>query len=171
MRRTSLFIIFFFLFGLLDLALSQELKIAVYDLQRFMSQSKKVAELRKISLQDLEPRRLTLLDKEITVKRLEERLRTEGARLAEAERKALEERFQRELQDWRNLSISYQQAIFEKEVQLAREVVKKLEPIIKKVAEERRLRIIFEKNAAGLAYVDPSLDLTDTLVKLFDAKQ
>lgn len=135
-----------------------------------MSQSRRVVELRKKSLQELEPRRLALLDKEISVKRLEERLRTEGSRLTESERRALEERFQREMQEWRNLSLFYQQALLEKEVQLTREIVRELEPLLKKVAEERKLKIIFERNAAGLAYVDPALDLTDRLIKLFDGK-
>lgn len=165
-----LWCLFFNMLMNFSLVSAQDFKVGIFDLSKVMTQSQKVSEMRRKILQELDPKRLALIDKEITVKRLEERLRTEGARLSESERRALEDRFQKELQEYRVQSTNFQQSIIEKEMQLARQVMQDLAPALKKVAEEKKLKMILERNSAGLAYFDPTLDISDRLIKIYDGK-
>jgi len=53
--------------------------------------------------------------------------------------------------------------------QLYREFEKKLGPVVQQVFTERKLRMIISREANGLLWVDPAVDLTTEVIKRFDA--
>jgi len=48
---------------------------------------------------------------------------------------------------------------------------RELMPIIEKIARDNGYSLVLDVTTAGVAFVDPALDITDSVIKAFDAKQ
>ena len=66
-------------------------------------------------------------------------------------------------EDAQNESMGAQQKEFEK-------IQTDLMPIIEKIAKESGYTLILDVNSAGVTYFDPGIDLTDRVVKAYDAQ-
>jgi Skp family chaperone for outer membrane proteins len=158
--------------GLFSLALAQEqLKIGVVNSQEVLEKSiegkKAIAQLqeRDRSHQD----RLSKLDEEI--RQLETKLNTQRLTLTNeailqlssdldkkrTERKRVAEDSLRELQDLR--------------LRLFNKVQTELLPIIEQLGKEKNLEIIFDLANSGAIYFNPSIDLTQEVIKRYDASK
>ena len=54
-------------------------------------------------------------------------------------------------------------------VEVQGEFVKKAQPIIQAIAQEKGLQVLFNGSEAGFAWADPSLDLTAEVIKRLDS--
>jgi Skp family chaperone for outer membrane proteins len=53
--------------------------------------------------------------------------------------------------------------------QLQAEFQQKLAPVVEQIATEKGLQIVFSARDVGALYFNPALDLTDEIIKRFDA--
>jgi Skp family chaperone for outer membrane proteins len=58
-----------------------------------------------------------------------------------------------------------------KDRDLTLQILRKIEPIIIRIAEEEKLSLILEKNDPTVAYGSDTLDLTDEVIKMLDQQK
>jgi len=98
----------------------------------------------------------------------QQKLQTTGPSLNEAARSQLEKDIEKQQVDGQRFQQDAQAEINELQQEVQNEFIKKVSPIIEAVAKEKGLQLVFDLNNAGLAYFDPSLDLSSEVIKKMD---
>ncbi|RMF90736.1 MAG: OmpH family outer membrane protein [Nitrospinota bacterium] len=160
-------------------------KIGVIDLQRALNESiagqKAAAELKRFRdqlAQQIEQRRQEKEKKEQMLQKLQQELRTQGLVLSEAARQKKEETYRREvrklrrfIEDSNRFIEDANQELREKEAQLRNEILQELSKVIAKIGQERQFVLIIEKNDSVVLYSDRTIDLTDEVIRRYDAQK
>lgn len=161
----------FFIAVLISMPLHAEtLKIAVFDLQKIMGESKTVNSYRQKLEKEVEAKRKTLLEKQETVKQIEERLKKDGQGITPSERKELEEKRANEIKELRRMKEDIDSEIQKMDKELTQRVLKDIDDKVKEIAKKENYTIIFEKNAGGIAHFGESVDITEKVIKAYDKK-
>jgi outer membrane protein len=96
------------------------------------------------------------------------KLQTSGTLLSDAARGALEKEIERQNVEMQRFQQDAQAEINEMQTEVQNDFVKKVTPILQAVAAEKGLHMVFQTDA-GLAWMDPGLDLTTEIIKKLDA--
>lgn len=99
----------------------------------------------------------------------QQRLQAGGTVLNDSARSALEKEIDRLNIDIQRMQQDAQAEVQEMQAQLQDEFQKKLMPIIEALVKERSIGFLFSRLEAGIVYADPTADLTDEIIKRFDA--
>jgi outer membrane protein len=99
----------------------------------------------------------------------QQKLQTSGTVLSDEAQGLLQKEIERLNVDIQRMQQDAQAEIQDLQVQLQNEFQKKLMPVIETLVKERSITMLFSRNDAGIVYGDPGLDLTDEVVKRFDA--
>jgi outer membrane protein len=99
----------------------------------------------------------------------QQKLQAGGTVLNDSARAQLEREIDRLNVDLQRMQQDAQQELQELQQELQAEFMKKLSPIIERVVKERNISFLFSRVEAGIVFADPTLDLTDELIKRFDA--
>jgi len=99
----------------------------------------------------------------------QQKLQAGGTVLNDSARNQLEREIDRLNVDIQRMQQDAQQELQELQVELQAEFQKKLMPVIEKLVKERNINILFSRVEAGIVFADPTLDLTDEVIKRFDA--
>ena len=99
----------------------------------------------------------------------QQKLQAGGTVLNDSARNQLEREVERLNVDLQRMQQDAQQELQELQQELQAEFMKKLSPIIERVVKERNINFLFSRVEAGIVFADPTLDLTDDLIKRFDA--
>jgi len=99
----------------------------------------------------------------------QQKLQTSGSMLNDAARSQLEKDIEKQQVDMQRFQQDAQAEIQELQQEVQNEFVKKLQPIIDKLASEKGLYLVFNAGEAGLAWAAPGLDLTPDVIKALDA--
>jgi outer membrane protein len=97
----------------------------------------------------------------------QQKLQTSGALLSDAARSALEKEIEKEQLDIQRFQQDAQAEITELQNEVQADFVKKVTPILSAVAADKGLHMVFQTDA-GLAWMDPGLDLTNDIIKKLD---
>jgi len=98
----------------------------------------------------------------------QQKLQTSGGVMNEAARSQLEKDIEKQQVDGQRFQQDAQAEINELQTEVQNDFIKKVSPIIEAVAKEKGLQLVFDLNNAGLAYFDPSLDLSSEVIKKLD---
>jgi outer membrane protein len=99
----------------------------------------------------------------------QQKLQTSGSVMNDAARSQLEKEIEKETLEGQRFQQDAQAEINELQTEVQQEFIKKVTPILQQMASEKGLQMVFNAVDAGLAYVDPGLDLTTDLIKKLDA--
>lgn len=151
------------------LVYAQSTKIGFVDLQRILRESK-----RAIKEQDAFNKKKDAMNREVTKKEEElkalkesfEKKITSGM-LSEQARRDMEQEYQQKVRDYeyfkRDQGIEAQKIYQEMTIR----ILKSINTIVNKLGEERNYTLIVE--ASAVAYAPDALDITDQVIKAFDA--
>jgi outer membrane protein len=160
-----LFILFFFqtsAFG------ADALKIGVVDMQKFQAKSKgfqKSSDALKKKFQvmqdklEAEVKELQKIEDEFKKQSLMLSLDAQGGKKRELESKKRYIQF---------LRSDFTQQMKESDMENSQRIVKELEKIVAKIAKDKKLTLIFNRQISGLIYVHPTFDITDQVVQAYD---
>jgi outer membrane protein len=98
----------------------------------------------------------------------QQKLQTSGGVMNESARAQLEKDIEKQQVDGQRFQQDAQAEINELQQEVQNDFIKKVSPIIEAVAKEKGLQLVFDLNNAGLAYFDPSLDLSLDVIKKLD---
>ncbi len=98
----------------------------------------------------------------------QQKLQTSGSMLNDAARSQLEKDIEKQQVDMQRFQQDAQAEINELQQEVQNDFVKKLQPIVDKIAAEKGLHLLFNSAEAGLAWAAPGLDLTPEVIKALD---
>src|SRR5581483_3689380 len=98
----------------------------------------------------------------------QQKLQTSGSMLNDAARAQLEKDIEKQQVDMQRFQQDAQAEINELQQEVQNDFVKKLQPIVDKIAAEKGLHLLFNSAEAGLAWAAPGLDLTPEVIKALD---
>jgi len=144
-------------------------KIAFVVLQRVVAES---AEGRQASarVQALQQKKVAELnERQKAAQGFQEKLDKSGSVMSEAARADLTKQVERAQVDLQRATQDAQQEVQELQQQLQEEFQRRIAPIIEAVGKERSLHYIFNGPDSGLVWADAALDITNDVIKKFDA--
>ena len=140
--------------------------VAVVDMQKVLNDTKqgqsarkKLEESSKAKQEKLDGKRKKLEADQGKLKNLS------GEKLA-----AAEESLQKDYVEMQQIYMTMQQELAAQEGRVLEDIYKNCQSIIGKIAEEKGLDVVIIRDETTVLYVEPSLDITDTLVKSYNAK-
>ena len=98
----------------------------------------------------------------------QQKLQTSGSMLNDAARAQLEKDIEKQQVDMQRFQQDAQAEINEIQQEVQNDFVKKLQPVVDKIAAEKGLQLLFNSAEAGLAWAAPGLDLTPEVIKAID---
>jgi outer membrane protein len=110
-----------------------------------------------------------LAEKQKALQAAQQKLQTQATLLSDAARSQLEKDIDRMTRELQFLTQDAQAEVQELQQELQQEFQKQLEPILAKVAAAKGLHMLFSVADSGLVWADTGLDLTEEIIKEFDA--
>jgi Skp family chaperone for outer membrane proteins len=98
----------------------------------------------------------------------QQKLQTSGSMLNEAAKAQLEKDIEKQQVDMQRFQQDAQAEINELQQEVQNDFVKRLQPVVDKIAAEKGLHLLFNSAEAGLAWAAPGLDLTPEVIKAID---
>jgi outer membrane protein len=99
------------------------------------------------------------------------KLQGQGGVLNDAARAQLEKDIEKQQVDLQRFQQDAQQEIQELQQEVQNDFVKKLNPVIDKIANEKGLQLLFDASQPGMAWATPGLDLTAEVIKAMDGSK
>ena len=156
------------LFFSLGICQAQEIKVGFVDLMKFGQQSKKAQELQQRFMNIVEKERTTLENKKKELVDLQDQLQKQGPMLKEETRNQKVKEFNIKKMEL-EMGEKDAQAKLQNEQREAQEVLRKdVAKIVGVLRGQKKLTLVF--NADALLSADDALDITDDLVRLYDAE-
>jgi outer membrane protein len=144
-------------------------KIAYIDLQR-IAQASAEGKAAATKIQEYEKKKLgEIQEKNKALEDMRKKLEQGGSVLSEAARAQTEKDIDRNTRELQFLQQSAQAERDQLERELNAEFQRKLNPIIEAVAKEKGLQMLFSIRDNGAVWADTGLDLSDEVIKRFDA--
>lgn len=149
---------------------AQTTRIAVVDLQRALNETED-GRRAKARLKRLFKQRQDSLDKsQNALKQQKEQI--EQLVKTGANEKVLQERaaeYQKALIELQSKYMEYQRELAEQESQLTREIIARMERILRRIGQSEGYTLILERNEGGVVWVPSNLDVTDQVIQRYNA--
>jgi outer membrane protein len=156
------------MFFFLGICQAQEIKIGFVDLMKFAQQSKKAQEHQQRFMKIVEKERTTLENKKKELVELQDQLQKQGPMLKEETRNQKVKEFNIKKMEL-EMGEKDAQTKLQNEQREAQEVLRKdVSKIIGILRGQKKLTLVF--NADSLLSAEDTLDITDDVVRLYDAE-
>ncbi len=165
------FIVCFLLTFLPQAAIAQttSYKIAVIDMQKVMRESHAgKAAMEKLN-KKFEKLREELRKKQEELKAFKEDLEKKAPLLSEEARAEKERQYKKMLRDFKDQSDDAQFEMRQAESRTMEPILKELEKIVTEIGKKKGYTLILENKMPGIYYVAPEADITDEIIKAYDA--
>jgi len=104
------------------------------------------------------------------LKTLQQSLEKEQLTLTDAQKKTKQREFEKKVQAYQQLAAEAQRDLREKEAEFTRKALTDIRTAIRELAKEGKLMLVLEKNEQPVLYAEDGPDLTDKVIKAYDAK-
>lgn len=146
-------------------------KFAYVDLQRALNQSKAGAAAKQQISEQVKKYEGEFKQRQDDVLRMKTDLEKQAALLSENARTERERDYQRRVTDLQRFQQDIQQELQQRDSEHTSRIVNELFAIIDELGKKGGYAMVFEKNEGAIIFGDPAYDLTDELIKAYDAKQ
>lgn len=168
-----------FTFGMALLAASfapqvfAQVKVAVVDLQRALNETEDGRQA-KAKLKRLFTKRQEELDRKQNDLKKEKEDIEKLAKAKAITQEQLQQRFetyQRTFMELQNVYMEYQRELAAKEADMTKEIISKMQDILRRIGQAEGYTIILERNEGGVVWVPTSLDLTDVVIQRYNTER
>lgn len=147
-----------------------EVKIGYVDMQKAIQSTKAGQKAKKGLEAEFEKRKKNLQKKEAELKKMGEELEKQAMVLSDDVRAKKQKEFQEKMMEFQQTVQKNQQEIQQEERKLTEPIVKKLQSVIEDMAKKDSYTVIMERRENGVIWAQKELDITDQVVKAFEAK-
>jgi outer membrane protein len=148
---------------------AQTTRIAVVDLQRALNETED-GRRAKAKLKKLFKRRQVELDKRQNELKAEaEELKAQEKVLSREVWTKRVEAYQKQLIDLQSTYMEYQRELAAQEAELTREIILRMERIIRRIGQAEGYTLVVERNEGGVVWVPTNLDLTDNVIQRYNS--
>lgn len=159
------------LFGAVVGAGAAELKIGYVDLQKALNLSEAGKSAKDKIAQRVKELESSFEGREKELKKLKDDLDKQALLLSEDARAAKERDYQQKLKEFQRLTKDAQEEVQQKDADYTRQILESLAKVIQEFGSKEGYTMILEKNESAVLYADEKSDLTDRLIKAFDASR
>ena len=157
--------------GWLGPSLAADLKIGCVDIQRAVNDCQAGKEAKKVITKEVEKFQRLIAERQKELQVMKEAFEKQAAMLNPDARTAKEKDYQNKLREFQRWGEDSQNEINQKRVELERTISAGLQQVIQKVGAEDGYTLVLEKNETIVLYVSKSIDLTEKIIKAFDAQK
>lgn len=150
-------------------AYAEDIRIGYVDIRKVMTESKSGSKVRAEIEKTIKTRRESLAQEEKKLKDLQEAFEKDKLLLSESQRVTKQKEFQERVRAFQQARADAQHEIEQKEREFTSKALPKIRDIIRDLAKEQKLTLVFEKNEAPVLYAVDGPDLTDKVMQRFDA--
>ena len=150
---------------------SAELKVASVDIQKAINECNAGKEAKKEITKEVEKFQRLIAERQKELQTMKETLEKQGPMLNADARAAKEKEFQGKARDYQRWGEDYQNDIKQKEMEKSRAISMNLLKIIQKVGADEGYTFLHENNETIVLYTSKTIDITDRIIKLFDAQK
>jgi outer membrane protein len=144
-------------------------KIAVVDIQRAITETEDGRNAKEKLKALFQRRQKSLDDQQNNLKKMKDSLEAQRDVLSrEAMGKKLEE-YQKALVELQTVYMEYQRELSTKEGELTKDIIERMQFILRRIGQKEGYTLIVERNEAGVIFVPTNLDLTDILIQKYNA--
>ena len=145
---------------------AEEVKIGYVDIQRALNQCNAGQEAKKAITAEVDKVQKTFGAKQKELEKLKEDLEKRGSVMNESVRVEKERDYQAKLRDLQRMQRDFEEDLRRRDREFTDRVLRDLDQIIKKIAEDAKYTLILERNQPAVIYISGSLDLTDEVIKI-----
>jgi outer membrane protein len=159
------------LFGILGSALAADLKVAYVDIQKAVNESNAGKDAKKVITKEVEKFQRQIVDKQKELQTLKDSLEKQAPMLTPDARATREKEYQNKLREFQRWGEDSQNEINQKRVEMERNISIALLKVIQKVGADEGYTLILEKNENIVLFVSKTIDITDRVIKAYDAQK
>ena len=146
-----------------------EAKLGYVDLQRALSEVVDGKSAKAKLKKEFDLRQKQLDERQEELKKMQADLQAKGDAMSEDSRHAKQAEMDQKLMDVSRLYAQLQKELTQKEHDATKPIFVKMSAIVKSIAEAENVAMVFEKTDSGLFYAQPSLDLTNELIRRYNS--
>lgn len=169
--KTSVVVIGMILLGWFGSALAAEFKIAYVDIQKAVNESNAGKEAKKVITKEVEKFQRLIADRQKELQTMKESLEKQAPMLTADARATREKDYQNKLREFQRWGEDTQNEINQKRTEMERNISMGFQKVIQKVGADDGYTLILEKNENIVLYVSKALDITDRVIKAYDAQK
>jgi outer membrane protein len=145
-------------------------KVGYINLQRLVNESKMGKAAREDIRKLRKDREAMVSNKLWEINNLKELLNKQGAKMDPNEKRDKIEALQKVYKEYQRMVADAKEDILREDRELVSIILKKADGILKKVAKKKKYSIIL-KDPKAIGYLDPSVDITDAVLKELDRRR
>lgn len=149
---------------------AQAAGIGYVDMQRVVSESQAGKRARAEIEGMVKQKREQLSREEQKLKTLQQSLEKEQLTLTETQKRTKQRELEQKVQTYQQLTADAQRELSQKDAEHSRKVLTDIRAVIREIAREEKLLLVLEKNEQPVLYAEDGPDLTDRVIKTYDAK-
>ena len=147
-----------------------DFKVGIVDLQRALNESSSGKKAKDQFKGEFEKMQNGLKSEKDSLDRLKEDLDKKSAVLSDDQKKTKMEDFERRRRDLRRKLEDSDAELRKKDQELTGSILKDLAVVIQEIGEREGYTVILENSSSSVLYGSKSIDITDSVIKAFDAK-
>ncbi len=150
---------------------SQDLKVGAVDMQKAINQCNAGKEAKQALTKEVERIQRLIAEKQKELQEMKELLEKQALMLKPETRAEREKEYQTKLRDYQRWGEDVQNEINQKRMEMERNIYMGLQKVIQKVATDEGYTLILEKNENFVLFNSKSIDITDQVIKAYDAQK
>ena len=148
-----------------------ELKIGSVDIQRAVNECHAGKEAKKVLLKEVEKIQQQSVGKQKDLQQMKESLEKQAPMLNADARASKEKDYQSKVRDFQRWAEDSQNEMNQKRMEMERNIAIGLQKVIQKVGADEGFTVILENNEQIVLYVSKVIDITDRVIKAYDAQK
>jgi outer membrane protein len=150
---------------------SAELKVGAVDIQKAVNECNEGKEDKKVLTKEAEKIQRLITERQKELQMMKESLEKQGLMLNPEARAMKENELQTKLREFQRWGEDMQNEINQKRIDMERNIFIGLQKIIQKVGTDEGYTLILEKNENIVLFNSKSIDITDQVIKVYDAQK
>lgn len=169
MKKMSFLVISLLLLGAFT-AGAADTRVAFVDLQKALNQSAEGKAAKEKITGKVKEYEGVIDKRQQELKKLKEDLEKQAVLLSEDARAAKERDYQQKLKDFQRFTKDVQEELQQQDSEHTNRIIEKLVGLIQEIGKREGFDLVLERNSGGIIYGAEKVDLTDVVLKEFDAR-
>jgi outer membrane protein len=150
---------------------SEDIKIGSVDIQKAINECKEGNEAKRALTKEVEKFQRLVAEKQKELQEMRESLEKQALMLNPETRAAKEKELQTKVRDFQRWGEDSQNEINQKRMEMERNIAIGLQKMIQKLGADEGYILIVEKNENIVLFASKSIDITDRVIKVYDAQK
>ena len=148
-----------------------DLKVGFVDIQRAVNECREGIEAKKALIKEAEKFQRLGQEKQKELQTMKDSLEKQALMLTPDARAAKEKEFQNKGREFQRWVEDGQNEIKSKEMEMLKTIAMGLQKVVQKMGADEGYTLVLEKNEEFVLYASKSIDLTDRVIKAYDAQK